>query len=99
MKELSEDSKLQVSIKTLGGIAMLIFAFVGMRFSLQASISEAKELPALPMSPQEITLKDELIRKTIMNLEKQQETQKEQLDKIESKIDIIDERLYNINNK
>ena len=34
-----------------------------------------------------------------MNLEKQQETQKEQLDKIESKIDIIDERLYNINNK
>ena len=36
MKELSEDSKLQVSIKTLGGIAMLIFAFVGMWFSLQA---------------------------------------------------------------
>ena len=43
MKELSEDSKLQVSIKTLGGIAMLIFAFVGMWFSLQASISEAKD--------------------------------------------------------
>ena len=69
MKELSEDSKLQVSIKTLGGIAMLIFAFVGMWFSRQASISEAKELPKMPMSPQEITLKDELIRKTILNLE------------------------------
>jgi|TARA_Y100001973_G_C5202652_1_gene338999 hypothetical protein len=97
MKELSEDSKFQISLKTLGGIAMLIFAFAGMWVSLQASISEAKELPVLPMSPQEITLKDELIRKTIMNLEKQQETQKEQLDKIETKIDKIDERLYNLN--
>ena len=97
MKEISEESKFQVSVKTLGGLAMLIFAFVGMWFSLQASISEAKELPKMPMSPQEITLKDELIRKTIMNLEKQQEGQKEQLDKIESKIDIIDERLYNLN--
>ena len=98
MKEISENSKLQVSVKTLGGLAMLIFAFVGMWFSLQASIDEAKELPKMPMSPQEITLKDELIRKTIMNLEKQQEGQKEQLDKIEGKIDIIDERLYNLNN-
>ncbi len=97
MKELSEDSKFQISLKTLGGIAMLIFAFAGMWVSLQASITEAKELPVLPMSPQEITLKDELIRKTIMNLEKQQETQKEQLDKIETKIDKIDERLYNLN--
>ena len=97
MKELSEESKFQVSLKTLGGIAMLIFAFVGMWFSLQASIDEAKELPTLPMSPQEITLKDELIRKTIMNLETQQKNQKEQLDKIENKIDKIDERLYNLN--
>ena len=97
MKELSEDSKFQISLKTLGGIAMLIFAFAGMWVSLQASISEAKELPVLPMSPQEITLKDELIRKTIMNLEKQQETQKEQLERIETKIDKIDERLYNLN--
>jgi|TARA_R100000742_G_C4206680_1_gene34223 hypothetical protein len=97
MKELSEESKFQVSLKTLGGIAMLIFAFVGMWFSLQASIAEAKELPTLPMSPQEITLKDELIRKTIMNLETQQKNQKEQLDKIEDKIDKIDERLYNLN--
>tara|TARA_R100000278_G_C5330000_1_gene114334 strand:+ start:40 stop:336 length:297 start_codon:yes stop_codon:yes gene_type:complete len=97
MKELSEESKFQVSLKTLGGIAMLIFAFVGMWFSLQASIAEAKELPTLPMSPQEITLKDELIRKTIMNLETQQKNQKEQLNKIEDKIDKIDERLYNLN--
>ena len=97
MKELSEESKFQVSLKTLGGIAMLIFAFVGMWFSLQASIAEAKELPTLPMSPQEITLKDELIRKTIMNLETQQKNQKEQLDKIEDKIDKIDGRLYNLN--
>ena len=42
MKELSEESKFEVSLKTLGGIAVLIFTLVGMWFSLNASIEEAK---------------------------------------------------------
>ncbi len=44
-KELSEESKIQVSLKTLGGIAVLITTLVGMWFTLQADIAEAKELP------------------------------------------------------
>ena len=44
-KELSEDTAVQLSIKTLGGIASLIAILVGMWFTLQADIAEAKELP------------------------------------------------------
>ena len=42
MKELSEESKFQVSLKTLGGISVLIATLVGMWFTLQADIEEAK---------------------------------------------------------
>ena len=41
-KELNEDTTLKLSIKTLGGIAILIFTLVGMWFTLQADIAEAK---------------------------------------------------------
>ena len=49
-KELNEDSAVKVSLKTLGGIAVLIFTLVGMWFTLQAEIQEAKELPN-PLPP------------------------------------------------
>ena len=38
-KELSEDTNVQVSLKTLGGIAALIATIVGMWFALQADIA------------------------------------------------------------
>ena len=47
-KELSEDSKFEISVKTLGGIGFLIATLVGMWFTLQADINEAKILPELP---------------------------------------------------
>ena len=50
-KELNEDTTLKLSIKTLGGIAILIFTLVGMWFTLQADIAEAKELP-VPLPPE-----------------------------------------------
>ena len=46
-KELSEDTGVTVSIKTLGGIAALIATIVGMWFALQADIQEdVKEIKA-----------------------------------------------------
>ena len=96
-KELNEDTTLKLSIKTLAGIAVLIFNLVGMWFTLQADIAEARELPILPISEKEFELKDALIRQTILNNGTQLKTQQEQLNKIENKIDKIDERLYNIN--
>ena len=44
-KELNEDTNFKISLKTLAGIAVLIFTIVGMWFALQADIEEAKQLP------------------------------------------------------
>ena len=66
MKELNEDTSFKISIKTLAGIAALIFTLVGMWFTLQADISEAKELPKPDISRMEFNMKDENIRNTIM---------------------------------
>ena len=72
-KELSEDTNVQVSLKTLGGIAALIATIVGMWFALQADIAEAKELPAPPepvITRMEFDMKDQLVRQTIMETKK-----------------------------
>ena len=47
-EELNEDTTFKLSIKTLGGIAALIFTLVSMWFILQGDIAEAKELPVAP---------------------------------------------------
>ena len=89
-KELNEETTLKLSIKTLGGIAVLIFTLVGMWFTLQADIAEAKELP-LPLDPEitrmEYDMKDQLIRQTIMTTQEDVKELKEDMDRIEQKID------------
>ena len=66
-KELSEDSKFNISIKTLVGIGVGLSMLIGMYFTLQADITEAKELPIPEVSKMEFQMKDELVRETIMN--------------------------------
>ena len=90
MKEISEESKFEVSLKTLGGISVIIFAFVGMWFTLQADIAEAKELPIPPepeVTKMEFDMKDKMIRATIMTTQEDVKEIKEQLNKLEDKID------------
>jgi hypothetical protein len=89
-KELSEDSKFQISIKTLGGIAAGLSVLIGMWFTLQADIAEAKELPQPP--PSEVTrmefdMKDQLVRQTIMSTQEDVAEIKDDLDRIEQKLD------------
>jgi len=89
-KELNEDTTFKLSIKTLGGIAALIFTLVSMWFILQADIAEAKELPAPPdpeVTRMEFDMKDQNIRLTIQNTAEDVEELKEDLDRIEEKID------------
>mgnify|MGYP003642771732 FL=1 len=89
-KELNEGTTFKLSIKTLAGIAALIFSLVSMWFLLQADIAEAKVLPA-PPSPEvtrmEFDMKDQNIRLTIQNTAEDVEELKEDLDRIEEKID------------
>jgi len=89
-KELNEDTTLKLSIKTLAGIAVLIFTIVGMWFALQADIDEAKELPAPPdpeITRMEYDMKDQLIRQTIMTTQEDVKELKEDMQRIEEKID------------
>ena len=89
-KELNEETTLKLSLKTLGGIAVLIFTLVGMWFTLQADIAEAKTLPE-PLPPEitrmEYDMKDQLIRQTIMTTQEDVKEVKEDIKRIEEKID------------
>jgi hypothetical protein len=89
-KELNEDTGFTISIKTLAGIAVLIFTIVGMWFALQADIQEAKELPE-PADPEitrmEFDMKDQMIRQTIMTTQEDVGEIKEDMKRIEEKID------------
>ena len=89
-KELNEDTGVTVSIKTLGGIAALIATIVGMWFALQADIEEARSLPAPPdpeITRMEYDMKDKLIRQTIMTTQDDVKEIKEDMRRIEDKID------------
>ena len=89
-KELSEESKFEVSLKTLGGIAALIFAFVGMWFTLQAEIDEAKLLPVPPdpeVTKMEYDMKDKMIRQTIMTTQEDVTEIKDDIKYLRDKID------------
>jgi len=89
-KELNEDTNFNVSIKTLGGIAAAIATVVGMWFALQADIEEAKQLPEPPapvITRMEFDMKDQLVRQTIMTTQEDVKEIKEQLEKLNDKID------------
>ena len=91
-KELSENTSFTVSIQTLIGIGFGIATVVGMWFALQADIEEAKELPE-PLPPDvtrmEYDMKDQLIRQTIMTTQEDVQELKEDMKRIEEKIDKI----------
>ena len=89
-KELNEDTGFNISIKTLIGIGFAMATLIGMWFTLQADIAEAKELPAPP--PPEITrmefdMKDQLVRQTIMTTQEDVKEIKDKIDRIEQKLD------------
>ena len=89
-KELNEDTGFNISIKTLMGIGFAMATLIGMWFKLQPHIAEAKTLPEPP--PAEVTrmefdMKDQLIRQTIMSTQEDVKEIKEQLNKINDKID------------
>jgi hypothetical protein len=89
-KEIGEDTKVTLDLKTIGmGVAGLA-ALIGMWFALQADIALAKELPEpLPseVTRMEFDMKDQLIRQTIMTTQEDVTELKEDLDRIEEKID------------
>ena len=88
-KQLGEDTKVTMDLKTIGMIIGGAVSLALMYFTLQADIALAKELPEPVIDRVEYDLKDELIRQTIMDTQ-------EDVEEIKETIDKIDERLYEI---
>ena len=91
-KELNEDTGFNISIKTLVGIGAAMATVISMWFVLQADIAEARLLPE-PTPPEisrmEFDMKDQLVRQTIMTTQEDVKEIKEQLEKLNDKIDAL----------
>jgi hypothetical protein len=89
-QQIGEDTKITLDLKTIGMASAGIGTIVAMWFALQADIAEAKELPAPPepvISRMEFDMKDQLVRQTIMTTQDDVAEIKEDIKRIEEKID------------
>jgi len=86
--ELGKDTKFSITLETAGTIVVTLGMIIGMWFTLQSDIEEAKELPAPEVSRTEYDLKDQMIRNTIIETQKDvtevKETQKEMRDDVKN---------------
>jgi len=89
-KQIGEDTKVTLDLKTIGVIVFFIATVVGMWFTLKSDIEDAKQLP-LPPDPEvtrmEYDMKDQLIRQTIMTTQDDVKELKTDMRRIEEKID------------
>ena len=88
-KQIGEDTKVTLDLKTIGLIIGGVVSLTTMWFSLQADIALAMEKPEPVIDIIEYDLKDELIRQTIMDTQ-------EDVEEIKETIEKIDQRLYEI---
>ena len=89
-KEISKDTNIKISIQNLIGIGATMATIISMWFVLQADIEEAKKLP--PPTPPDVTrmefdMKDKLIRQTIETTGDDVKEIKEDIKRLEEKID------------
>ena len=89
-QQIGEDTKITLDLKTIGLAITGLGALISMWFALQADIAEAKELPVAPepvISRMEFDMKDQLVRQTIMTTQDDVAEIKEDIKRIEEKID------------
>jgi len=88
-KELNENTSFKISIQTLVGIGFAMATLIGMWFTLQADIAEAKELPKPDITRMEFQMKDENIRNTIIETRDDVKKLEERMIRMEDKIDAL----------
>jgi len=91
-QKISENTEIQLDLKTIVIIVAGAISLATMYFTLQKDIDLAKELPRPEVSRTEYDLKDELVRSTIMDIDEKVQKNSEKLDK-------IDDKLFEIINK
>ena len=84
--EVSEDTMLGMSLKTLATLGGALVIGTIAYLDLKAGIAEAKELPPPTITRVEYELKDELVRSAIMETQKQVEQIAQDLNRIEAHI-------------
>ena len=89
-QQIGEDTKVTLDLKTIGLAVTGLGELISMWFALQADIAEAKELPVAPdpvITRMEFDMKDQLVRQTIMTTQDDVTEIKEDIKRIEEKID------------
>ena len=86
--KISENTNIQLDLKTVVAIIMVTASFVGMYYTLQADIEEAKKLPPIEVTRLEYELKEEWNEKMIMQLKNQVEVLEETTDILKEEIKI-----------
>ena len=88
-KQIGEDTKVTLDLKTIGMIVAFTISLAGMYFTLKADIAYAATQPEPVIERVEYDLKDELIRQTIMDTQ-------EDVEMILEKMEKLEERLYEL---
>ena len=88
-KQIGEDTKVILDLKTIAIIVGFVISLSTVWFTLKADIARAMELPEPVIERVEYDLKDELVRQTIMDTQKDVEMLLEKFNKLE-------ERLYEL---
>lgn len=86
-KELNENTSFKVSVQTLIALGFGMATMIGMWFTLQADIAEAKELPTPEVSKMEFQMKDVNIRNTILETRDDVKKLEDRMIRMEDKID------------
>jgi len=84
--KISENTNIQLDLKTVVAIIMVTASFVGMYYTLQADIEEARKLPPIEVTRLEYELKEKWNEKMIIQL-------KDQVEMLEQTQDILKEEI------
>lgn len=92
MSKIGENTEVTLNLKTIATVIAFLVSLIGMYYALKADIELAKELPKPTISRTEYDLKDQMIRDAVMNTQRQ-------LEEIHKDVKVIDERLFEIQQK
>ena len=84
--KISENTNIQLDLKTVVAIIMVTASFVGMYYTLQADIEEAKKLPPIEVTRLEYELKEKWNEKMILQL-------KDEVEMLQKTSDILKEEI------
>jgi hypothetical protein len=92
MAQIGENTKVSTDLKFLISFIIMVVGLVGTYYNLVGQVNaievKVEKFDDYP-SANEINMKNELIRQTVLS-------NKESLDAIENKLDVMDERLYEV---